>query len=143
MDTKDLLVDGETLLYTAEGRNENLYITDRRVIYTGQSGTWTKFKKLKDIDFHHISSIEWSTMAKEWLMVVSALLIVAGILQKGELATLLVIGGLIPFYFYLRSLKSGIVFVTENERVLFNYSGSEAETHVKEITKIIRSNIVR
>lgn len=143
MDTNEYLVEGEKLLYTLEGRNENLYITDRRVIYTGQTGTWSKFKRLKDIDFHHISSIELSTASNEWIMIVGALLIVAGIFLRGELATLLVIGGVITFYFYIRSLKSGIVFVTEYEKVLFNLSGSEAETHLKEITKIIRSNIVR
>ncbi len=135
METKEYLVDGETLLYSAEGDNENLYFTDKRVLYTGKTGFFSQNAKFKDIMFHHISSIEWGTISYTWLLILGALIVIIGLVS--ETVLLLIVGAiLIVIYFLYR--KAGIIFITENEKIPFRFGGADAETYVKEITKIIR-----
>ena len=138
MEKNDYLVEGETLLYSAEGDNENLFFTDKRVLYIGKTGSFSQNAKFKDIMIHHISSVEWGTISYLWLLILGALIAIIG-LASGNNSTIpmLIVGAiLIALYFYYR--KAGLIFITEKEKIPFRFGGADAEKIVKEITKIIR-----
>lgn len=138
MEKKDYLVDGETLLYSAEGDNENLYFTDKRVLYTGKTGFFSQNAKFKDIMFNHISSIEWGTISYTWLLILGALIVIIGLVSRNDSTIPLLIVGAILIVIYFLYRKAVIIFITENEKIPFRFGGADAETYVKEITKIIR-----
>lgn len=140
MEKKEYLVEGETLLYSAEGDNENLYFTDKRVLYTGKTGLFSQNAKFKDIMFHHISSIEWGTISYPWLLILGALIVIIGLASMNDATIPLVIVGVILIVIYFVYRKAGIIFITENEKIPFRFGGADAEAYVKEITKIIRKS---
>lgn len=137
MEKKEYLAEGETLLYSAEGDNENLYFTDKRVLYTGKTGLFSQNAKFKDIMFHHISSIEWGTISYPWLLILGTLIVIIGLASMNDATIPLVIVGVILIVIYFVYRKAGIIFITENEKIPFRFGG-DAEAYVKEITKIIR-----
>lgn len=138
MDKESHLVDNERLIYTAEGTNDNLYLTNNRVIHTSKKGFFSRNTSFKDIDYRHISSIEYGTISHIWLVILGILLFIVGFSSR-DLNILIVVGIIVALlYFVLR--KAGIIFITENEKVVFNFSGNNAEKMAKEVTMIIREN---
>ena len=51
----EYLVEDERLIYTAEGTNEYLGFTNKRIIYLGSTGAFGQQKQFKDIRYPHIS----------------------------------------------------------------------------------------
>ena len=120
MDKENHLVDNEILIYTAEGTNDNLYLTNKRVIHTSQKGFLSQNKFFKDIDYRHISSIEYGTISHIWLLILGILLFISGFTSR-EFNLLIVVGVIFgALYFVLR--KTGIIFITENEKITYNLS---------------------
>lgn len=137
----EYLVEDERLIYTAEGTNEYLGFTNKRIIYLGSTGAFGQQKQFKDIRYPHISSITFGSMSNPWLFITGALLcIIGGILRSGYITSILLIIGflLVVIYFYQR--KAAIIFVTEQEKIHFRFSGSEALQMVVTITKIVREH---
>lgn len=138
MKKEEYLVDGETFIYSLEEDKENLYLTDKRVLYMRKTGFFSQNSKFKDIMFHHISSVESGTISYAWLLILGSLMVGIGLALKDGLNIPLLIGGalLIGLYFFYRT--AGIIFITENEKIPFIFEGGDAENCVIEITKIIR-----
>lgn len=150
MEKEEYLVEGETILYSIEGAGEgyigNLDFTEKRIIITEKTGSSSKQAKFKDIMFHHISSIEWRTISHLWMLILGIILVIFGLVymndatinQTFNVSLLGLIIGLISIVVYFYSKESGIIFITESEKIPFRFGGASAETDVKEITKIIR-----
>lgn len=145
MEKEEYLLEGETILYSIEGAGEgyigNLYFTEKRILITGKTGLFSKKAKFKDIMFHHISSIEWGTISYLWVLILGIIMFIIGValMEYGTILSplLAILGALhIVYYFFYR--ESGIIFITESEKIPFRFGGASAETDVKKITKIIR-----
>ena len=152
MDKEKHLVDNERLIYTAEGTNDNLYLTNKRVIHTSQKGFLSRNKFFKDIDYRHISSIEYGNISHIWLIILGLVTSTVGFYiltvaktpgySFGPFLGIILIGiGIIIVTLYFIFQKSSIIFITENEKVIFKFSGSDAEKMAKEVTTIIRENV--
>lgn len=143
MDKNKHLFDGETLAYSAQGDIKNLYITNKRVICTTKGGNVLNNSTFKDISISHISSIEWKNITYPWALVVGIISIIGGVgsLNVGDyniLTTILVTIGAILILVYLFYKKSGMVIITDCEKIPLTFGGYDAEKNVSEMTKIIR-----
>ncbi len=146
----EFLVDGETVVYSIEKGEffQNLYFTEKRLLITGKTGLFTKkITKIKDIMFHHISSIEGETVSYPWLLILGIILVFVGLaLMKNvnvnsdnyPVTFIPFILGVLFIFLYFIFRYSEIVFITESEKVTFNFKGTNFETTVKEIIKTIR-----
>ena len=153
MDKEKDLVDNERLIYTAEGTNDNLYLTNKRVIHTSKKRFLSRNKFFKDVDYRHISSIEYGIISHIWLIILGLVISIVGFYMLTTAKTggyvdfsyflgIILIGiGIIIVILYFIYQKSSIIFITENEKVVFKFSGSDAEKMAKEVTTIIRENV--
>lgn len=140
----EFLADGEEVVYevSAGKEGEGLFLTDRRVIYTGTTESFSKKASFKDISYNHISSVEWSAISHPWLLYAGVIVFILGLIrlttkEDGISFLFLIIGVIaVVLYYYLR--KAGIVFITANEKIPYELSGENAETIVNDISKTIR-----
>ncbi|MFZ3060835.1 MAG: hypothetical protein WA102_13995 [Candidatus Methanoperedens sp.] len=146
----EFLVEGETVVYSIEKGEffQNLYFTEKRLLITGKTGLFTKkITKIKDIMFHHISSIEWETVSYPWLLILGIILVFVGFALMNyvnvnsdnyPVTFIPFLLGVLFIFLYFIFRYSEIVFITESEKVTFNFKGTNFETTVKEIIKTIR-----
>ena len=137
----EYLVEDERLIYTAEGTNEYLGFTNKRIIYLGSTGAFGQQKQFKDIRYPHISPITFGFTSNPWLFITGALLCIIGIIARlGHITSILLIIGILLAIIYFCIRKATIIFVTEQEKIPFRFGGPEAQQMVTTITKIVREN---
>jgi len=75
----DYLTEGEQLIYTAEGENEYLGFTNKKIIYLGFVGIFGH-EKIKDIRYSHISSTSFRFTSYPLLLLAAVALGILGFL---------------------------------------------------------------
>ncbi|UZE91732.1 MAG: hypothetical protein IB616_03005 [Methanosarcinales archaeon] len=139
-DLIDCLTKGETLLYSASGEGD-MGLTNKRIIVL--NGPASEFK---DIRYPHIASIEWGAYDNIWYIVIGAIAALFGWAltgQSGDLASMgifFIIAGIVLVALYFFTKKSGLIIVTEQEKIAYSFKGRESHDMVKEISKIVREH---
>ena len=135
----EYLVEDERFIYTAEGTNEYLGFTNKRIIYLGTTGAFCQQKQFKDIKYPHIF-LYLQIHIQSVAIHNRSVCIIGIILRSGHITSILLVIGILLVIIYFCIRKAAIIFVTEQEKIAFRFRGSEAQQMVVTITKIVREH---
>lgn len=119
--------------------SDKLVLTDRRLILFDLT---SENDDVKDLTYSHISSIEQTSEDKMWLLGIGVLLGLAGAARLygvgDNIGLLLLISGVVLVAAYYYTKKSGLVFITAAEELVYGINGTESESIAKDVFKTIR-----
>ena len=119
--------------------SDRLVLTDRRLILFDLT---SKNDDVKDLTYSHISSIEQTSEDKMWLLGIGVLLGLGGAARlygvADNIGLLLLISGVVLVAAYYYTKKSGLVFITAAEELVYGINGTESESIAKDVFKTIR-----
>lgn len=149
--TEGYLVEGEEIIYEVEGSKHgmgttNLFVTDRRVIFECGRGLLSPNWHIKDIDFRHISSIEYKIFRFPIFLIFGILSFGAALINDitkisimpYDIVPIFYLFGILFIIIYIFAVVTAIVFITAAES--YDVRGL-SEKSIQDIIKIVRERM--